>query len=148
MGVAEGEKGKRFGRHCKRYRIFCRPNRIFCRPISENSTRVLPSAVRPAFQMKRWGASRFRKKNSRYGQRVQFRRDRNSAFAYGYKKMPNTVTSIQEPKKRVLFRYFFNAFHEKVGMGGGIFMKWFLYFCQRIMHRTYKMIYLESKDEE
>ena len=35
--------------------------------------------------------------------------------------MPNTVTSTQEPKKRVLFRYFFNAFHEKSGNGGGYF---------------------------
>ena len=31
---------------------------------------------------------------------------------------------------------------------GCIFMELFLYFCQRIMHRTNKMFYLESKDEE
>ena len=68
--------------------------------------------------MKRWGASRFRKKNSRYGQRVQFRRDRNSAFAYVYKRMLDTVTSTQKPKKRVLVRYFFAHFTKKWEWGG------------------------------
>ena len=118
MGVAEGEKGKRFGRHCKRYRIFCRPNRIFCRPISENSTRFLPSAARPAFQMKRWGASRFRKKNSRYGQSVQFRRDRNSAFAYGYKKCQILSLRHKSRRKGFWFAIFLTLFTKKWEWGG------------------------------